>query len=67
MWIDDAVTLLMRMPYTCTFDVVRDYPDGLYPWQVAQLLGVSEQLIDVATRDAQATVQQRVMDQESST
>lgn len=51
-WIDEAVELLSHMRYTCTFDVVRDYPDGLKPWQVAMLMGVSEQRIDKETRIA---------------
>lgn len=54
-WVDEAVELLSRMRYTCTFDVVRDYPDGLKPWQVAIVLSVSEQRIDKETREAAAT------------
>ena len=43
MWIDDALELLSRMRYTCTFDVVRDHPDGLEEWEVGELLGVTHQ------------------------
>lgn len=49
-WIDEATELLSRMPYTCTFDVVRDYPDGLPSWMVARMLGVTEQAIDKELR-----------------
>jgi len=28
-WIDDAVEQLSNTMYTCSLDVVRDYPDGL--------------------------------------
>jgi hypothetical protein len=55
-WVDEAVELLSRMRYTCTFDVVRDYPDGLEAWQVALVLGVSEQAIDKETREAELVV-----------
>lgn len=45
-WIDDAVELLSRMPYTCALDVVEDYPDGLTQRQVGWIYGVTEQAID---------------------
>lgn len=44
-WIDDAVEMMWQMPYTCTFDVVRDYPDGLPPNLIGVVLGVSSQEI----------------------
>ena len=49
-WIDDAVELLSRMRYTCTFDVVRDYPDGLTSRALATILGVTEQAMDKELR-----------------
>lgn len=51
-WIDDALEQLQRMPYTCTFDVVADYPDGLPPSLLAPILGVSVHAIDKETRAA---------------
>lgn len=45
-WIDAAVEQLSVMPYTCSLDVVRDYPDGLYPRALGVLLGVSRQQAD---------------------
>lgn len=45
-WIDAAVEQLSVMPYTCSLDVVRDYPDGLYPRALGILLGVSRQQAD---------------------
>lgn len=56
-WIDEAAELVQRMRYTCTFDVVRDYPDGLSSWQIAILLGVTEQATDKELR--RATLQYR--------
>jgi hypothetical protein len=44
-WIDDALELMHRMPYTCSLDVVEDYPDGLSASMVAWLFGVTEQSI----------------------
>ncbi len=66
-WMDDALDALVAMPYSCTFDVVAAYPDGAPVAVVAQLLGVREQLIDVETRVAQATLRQRMADHESGT
>ena len=51
-WIDDAVEQLSSMRYTCSLDVVRDYPDGLSESSVAFLLGVTEQAINAETRTA---------------
>lgn len=45
-WIDDALQLMVEMPYTCTLDVVRDYPDGLPASAVGELLGVTRQAIE---------------------
>jgi hypothetical protein len=41
-WIDDAVEQLLGMRYTCAFDVVEEYPDGLTEHSVGLVLGVSE-------------------------
>jgi hypothetical protein len=49
-WIDDAIEQLSNMMYTCSLDVVRDYPDGLAESSVAMLLGVTEQAINAETR-----------------
>jgi hypothetical protein len=51
-WIDDATEQLSSMMYTCSLDVVRDYPDGLSESSVAFLLGVTEQAINAETRAA---------------
>jgi hypothetical protein len=49
---DDAVEELSSVMYTCSLDVVRDYPDGLSESSVAFLLGVTEQAINAETRTA---------------
>lgn len=51
-WIDDAIDRLALLSYSCTFDVVRDYPDGLPPSEIGRLLGVSEQAADKEIRNA---------------
>lgn len=51
-WIDDATEQLSNLMYTCSLDVVRDYPDGLSESSVAFLLGVTEQAINAETRTA---------------
>lgn len=52
-WIEDAVERLSgELEYTCTFDFVRDYPDGAPPSRIAEVLGVAEQLIDRESRAA---------------
>lgn len=51
-WIDDAIEALSSMMYTCSLDVVRDYPDGLAESSVALLLGVTEQAVNAETRTA---------------
>ena len=51
-WLDEAVELVQRMRYTCTFDVVRDYPQGAPAGLVALLLGVTEQQVDKQGRRA---------------
>ena len=54
-WIDDAVERLTgELEYTCTFDFVRDYPDGAPPSRIAEVLGVAEALIDREVPVAQA-------------
>lgn len=58
-WIDDAVELLSRMEYTCTFDFVRDYPQGAPAWLVARVLGVTEAAIDKITREGDSEDQLR--------
>jgi hypothetical protein len=45
-WIDDAVEALSLMLYTCSLDVVDDFPGGAPDDVIAQVLGVHEQLID---------------------
>jgi hypothetical protein len=49
-WIADAFERLVAMEFTCSLDVVEAFPDGLEAWQVAAMLGTSEQLIDAKTR-----------------
>lgn len=51
-WIDDATEQLSNMMYTCSLDVVRDYPEGLSESSVALLLGVTEQAINQESRAA---------------
>jgi hypothetical protein len=51
-WIDDATEQLSSMMYTCSLDVVHDYPDGLSEGSVALLLGVSHQAINAETQSA---------------
>lgn len=41
-----------RLMYTCSLDVIDDYPDGLSEGSVALLLGVSHQAINAETRTA---------------
>lgn len=53
-WIDEGVELLSRLEYTCTFDFVRDYPDGAPEWLVARVLGVSKQHVGKEVRMASA-------------
>lgn len=45
-WIDDAVQLMVEMPFTCVLDVVATYPHGLPASGVGWILGVSRQAID---------------------
>jgi hypothetical protein len=49
-WIDEAVEALSLMRYTCSLDVVDDYPDGIPPSGIAFLLGVTEEAIDMELR-----------------
>ena len=51
-WIDDAVESLSNMMYTCSLDVVRDYPDGIAESSVALLLGVTEHAINAEAKAA---------------
>lgn len=51
-WIDDAAEQLSSMPYTCSLDVARDYPDGIAENSVAYLLGVSHQAVSAETKAA---------------
>ena len=44
-WIDDASDRLDAMPYTCTLDVVEDYPDGAPLPLIAELLGVTDKAV----------------------
>lgn len=51
-WIDDAVELASRLEYTCSLDVADAYPQGIPPSRIAEIWGVSEQLVDAEVREA---------------
>ncbi len=45
-WLADALELLLVLPYSCSLDVVDDYPDGLMPASVGWLFGIARQSLN---------------------
>jgi hypothetical protein len=49
-WTDDAMERLASMPATCALDIADENPDGINAVEIAKLLGVTEQAIELELR-----------------